>query len=198
MSRRPTRSWRWLHDAYCASGRLSTAGHNLSDVFVSHFPFTPSRPRPLSGRIEGRAAGVLACMQRPSIRRQRKAATCMLGLWGAVRCQLTDRAREVGCGPVRIRPRRAGERSLWHAATSSWRRTARGGGWRGAVEKFPGMDDGALLVSGRPCATEAIELVPETGPPPSSSMPWSIQGQRACIRKSGRRWLRVRGPGHPL
>jgi hypothetical protein len=135
---------------------------------------------------------------RPSIRREQNAATCMLGLWGAVLRQLTDRARGAGCGPARIRPRRGGERSSWHPATSSWRRTARGGGRRGAVGKFPGMDDGTLQVSGRPYATEANELVPETGPPPSSSMPWSIQGQRACIRKSGRRWLRVRGPGHTL
>ena len=125
-------------------------------------------------------------------------ATCMLGLWGAILRQLTDRAMGVGCGPVRIRPRRGGERSSWPPATSSWRRIARGGGRRGAVENFPGMDDETRLVSGRPCATEACELVPETGPPPSSSMPWSIQGQRACIRKSGRRWLRVRGPGHTL
>ena len=32
---------------------------------------------------------------------------------------LTLRARGAGCGPVRNRPRRGGERSLWHPAASS-------------------------------------------------------------------------------
>jgi len=119
-----------------------------------------------------------------------------IGVVGAVLPKLAeDRARGVGCGPVRNRPRRGGERSSWQPATSSLGRTARGGG-RCAGGNFHGMDDRTQPVSGRPSATEACELVPEMGPPPSSSMPWSIQGQRACMRKSGRRWLRVRGPGH--
>ncbi len=45
---------------------------------------------------------------------------------GAVLHKLTDRARGVGCGPVRIRPRRGGERSSWHPAPSSLWRTAGG------------------------------------------------------------------------
>src|SRR6266481_1535016 len=36
------------------------------------------------------------------------------------------------------------------------------------------------------------------GPPPSSSMPWSIQGPRACIHKRGRRGHRVGGPERTL
>ncbi len=75
-----------------------------------------------------------------------------------------------------------------------------GGGAAKCWSTSIGMDEeiDAVTVSGRSWPPEAVELVPEMGPPPSSSMPWSIQGQRACIRKAGRRWLRVRGPGHTL
>ena len=45
---------------------------------------------------------------------------------GVVLHKLTDRARGAGCGPVRIRPRRGGERSWCHPAPSSLWRTAGG------------------------------------------------------------------------
>src|SRR5512139_2368549 len=119
-------------------------------------------------------------------------------LWGAVLHKLTLRGGGGGVRPLRDRPRRGGERSLWQPATSSLWRTARGGDRRGEVGNFHGVGDEIQLVSGRPSAPEAFELVPEMGPPPSSSMPWSTQGQRACMCKVGRRWHRVRGPGHTL
>jgi hypothetical protein len=48
------------------------------------------------------------------------------GMGGAVLHELTGRVRGAGCGPVRSRPRRGGERSPWHPAPSSLWRTAGG------------------------------------------------------------------------
>src|SRR5262249_25279852 len=110
--------------------------------------------------------------------------------------ELMLRARGRGVRPLRDRPRRGGGRSSWHPATFSLWRTARGGGGRGEGRKFRGVGERIQGGSGGASGPAAFELVPEMGPPPSSSMPWSIPGQRACIRKAGRRWFRVRGPGH--
>src|SRR3989442_15552477 len=95
---------------------------------------------------------------RSSIRRQNRAATCILGLWGAVLHKLTDRARGAGCGPVRIRPRRGGGRSSWHPATSSLGRTARGGGGRREVGNFHGGGGKVPRGSGGSGPPEGFEL----------------------------------------
>jgi hypothetical protein len=144
------------------------------------------------------STGAMVRTENLPILRYALGATCMLGLWGAVLCQLTERARGVGLRPREDKAAEGRGAILVAPRHLQLAKNCEDGGRRGAVENLCGMDDGGGLVSGRPYATEAFELVPEMGPPPSSSMPWSIQGQRACIRKSGRRWLRVRGPGHTL
>jgi hypothetical protein len=70
---------------------------------------------------------------------------------GAVLHKLTDRARGAGCGPVRIRPRRGGERSSWSPAPSSLWRTAGGAAPRVAIlMSFDGSASPFAPAGGRP------------------------------------------------